>query len=147
MAKTKTKTSNYKIPFKSEKRNAVQRIIRTSIKQGKTPQQIYEKLQSKNLGYRKQNVLADIRLKNATINAKTPQARKNSEKWFLNVFEPMRQKNKLNSKQAKKQWEKSVSQSYQYLLDAQLGKQFRDLYKMNFKHAPRDIDKEILTGD
>lgn len=141
MAKIKAKsTSNYKIPFKSDKRNKVQRIIRTSVKQGKTPQQIYDTLKSKNLGYRKQNVLSDIRLKNATINAKSPKARKNSESWFLNVFEPMRQKNKLNSKQAKKYWEKSVSQSYQYLLDAQLGKQFRDLYKMQFKHAPKQTD-------
>jgi predicted transcriptional regulator len=136
--------SNYKIPFQTEKRNKVQRIIRNSIKQGKTPQEIYTKLKSQGLGYRKQNLLADVRLKNATINAKTPQARKNSETWFLKVFEPMREKNKLNSKQAKKLWEQSVSQSYQYLLDAQLGKQFRDLYKMNFKTAPKqDIDAVI----
>lgn len=139
MANKRKNKSNYNIPFSGEKRNAVHRIIRKSVKRGDSPQMIYDKLKNKGLGYRKQNVLADIRLKYATINAKTPTARKQSEKWFKNVFEPFRKTNKLNSKSAKKLWDKAVDESYKIKSDAVLGKQFRDLYKSNFKRAPKTI--------
>ena len=134
--------SNYKIPYSKSERNAVHRIIRTSIKRGDSPNQIYNKLVDKGLGYRKQNALADIRLKNATINAKTPAARKNSETWFLNVFEPFRKQNKMNSHQAKKLWNKAVDESYKLRSDAIFGKQLRITYEKQFKQPPSQTQME-----
>ena len=142
MAKQKKNNSNYKIPFHEKKRQQIQTFIRRSVKRGDSPQQIYDNMHKKGISYRKQNVLADIRLKNATINAKTPAARKNAETWFLNVFEPFRKQNKLDSAQAKKQWENAVSQSFKTYDDAKLITALRDEYISIFKRSPRKSFKK-----
>lgn len=129
--------SNYKIPFKGNERAKVQRLIRRAVERGDKPQQIYNKLKSENLGYRKQNLLFDIRLKRATMNAKSTPARRNSESWFINVFEKFRSDKKLNSKQAKKLWDNAVSESYKTVSDARLGVEMRELYRTKFKRPPK----------
>ena len=136
--KTTIKKYEYKIPdkYKGETRAKIQKIIRTEIKKGTQPNDIYNKLKNDGLGYRKQNVLSDIRFKNATINAKSPESRKRAEIWYVNVFEPYRKENKLNSKSAKNRYETMAKQSYKTIESAKRGRKLKDMYEKLFGKLP-----------
>lgn len=87
-------------------------------------------LRAKGISYKYQNMLKDIRRKDSTARATTPEARKNSLNWFDNVFEPFRKKHDYNSKQASEMWDRSVKQSYETKEQAELGTDLSEVYEL-----------------
>lgn len=86
-------------------------------------------MKNQGLGYRKTNVLHDIRRKEASYLAKSPEKRANAQRWFDNVYEKFRVDKGLNSRQASKLWEKSVTQSYDTIEEAEEGVEMWELYE------------------
>lgn len=145
MAKPKGKKTNnviskydYKIPFSGDDRKKAHTIMNRELKRGTKPNAIYNKLKDAGLGYRKQNLLSDLRYKNATRTAKTPDARKRATVWYLNEFEPMRKSLKVDSNKAKKLYKEMVNQTSKTTTRAKQLKAFRVRYKELFHKEPEN---------
>jgi len=96
---------------------------------GETSQQIIKTLKDKGVSYRRENMLYDLRRKEASYHAKTPEKRANAKRWFDNVYEKFRKEKGLNSKQASKLWEKTVTQSFDTIEEAREGVEMWELYE------------------
>lgn len=94
---------------------------------------IIEALRNENLSYRKQNMLEDIRRLNATSQAKTTLKENRANIWFDNVYEEFRKENKLDSKRTSELWQYAKYQSAKLIEDAELSRNFWDMYKDVFK--------------
>lgn len=118
--------------FTRKDRAQVLKQITRDLKAGKTSGQIIKGLRDKGLGYQDSKMYHDIRRKESSYQAKTPDARQRALRWFDKVYEPFREKNKLSSIQASRQWNRTVTQSYETVEQAEQGSElwqaFRDLY-------------------
>jgi len=120
--------------FSGNEKNKIHNIIKKGLSENQKPKDIIFTLKKKNLSYRKQNMLLDIRRHNSAIYVKTPTARDNAQSWFDNVFEPMRKQKKWNSKQATEFWNNARTQSYEGLTDMEISDTvaFWEMYKREF---------------
>ena len=101
------------------KPDIAEKIIRKGIKEFKTTTQIRNELKENGIKIRKQNALYDIRkikseynikdkklksgkVKQVRYKPKLTSAQKRKEKWFNDVFEPLRKRYGISSKQASK---------------------------------------------
>lgn len=115
--------------FDARDRGRALDVIKRGLDAGKTSTEIIGRLRENDLSYSRSNMLHDIRRKEASFQAKTPESRASALKWHDNVYEPFRSQNKMGSKQASKIWQRTREQSWLSIEDAALGVEFWDLYK------------------
>lgn len=95
----------------------------------KTATSLYNELKAESLGYRKQDVLDDIRRSGVSFRAKTVEASETAQSFYDNVLEPIRKEYKTTQKEAFKIWHRLVEEDYQNLVEAEYFNQIWDIYK------------------
>ena len=110
-------------------RDRALRIIKRGLDSGRTSTNIIKRLKDSQVSYSRSNMLHDIRRKESSFTAKTSEARNKAVKWFDNVYEPFRAKNKYGSKTASRKWQNTVSQTFDTIEDARQGVELWDLFK------------------
>lgn len=103
--------------------------MKSGLKKDQTSTQIIKTLKEKGLSYQRSNMLHDIRRKEATHNAKTPEDRARARRWFDKVYEPFREKQGYNSTQATRLWQRAKDQSFRTVKEAELGTEWFDIFK------------------
>lgn len=141
---------------KTDKPKEAEKIIRKGVKQFKSTTEIRNELKEKGIKIRKQNVLYDIRkikseynikekvikktvddkeikiTKQIRYKPKKTSAQKKKEKWFNEVFEPLRKKYGLSSKQASKIINQRKLTTKEILEYNKINKAYWDYYKKVF---------------
>lgn len=115
--------------FTPKERSKVLRIIKDGLEKDKKSGVIIKDLRSKGLGYQDSKMYHDIRRKDSSFQAKTPESRSKALRWHDKVYEPFRKKHAMSSKSATRTWERARQKSYETVEQAELGTEFWDLYK------------------
>lgn len=132
--------------YLDKKENAldIEDIIRDGVENFKSAKSIQNDLKEKGLTYKYTEFLYDVRKIKSEYNVKekddtqsrylpeTQISRNRKAEWFNDVFEEWRKENGIDSQTARKIIKMQKTESYDTLVNKELGEEYWDLYKKVF---------------
>lgn len=104
-------------------------LLEAGVRGGYSGADLVFQLQSMGLSYRRIEMLHDIRRAGAVAFARTAEDSRRAGQWFDSVFEPFRAANSMTANEASVAWDKTRSQTWDTLEEAEQGLDLMDRYE------------------